>query len=286
MKVDTFADYLAEIGRYPLLTKTQEIMLARQVQVWLNTEDPTPKQVRIGKRAYEKLVNCNLRLVVSVAKKFRTRVTKAEMLDLIQEGNMGLSHGVKKYDPERGYAISTYVYWWIRQGITRYLSCNDRVIRLPSHAGETLAKLRKWTPDFFLIHGRAPTLQESADYCEVSLEKMQLYIDNIFDAGSLDSKVTHTDGDTTLLSLVSNEDDDLLARVETSVRLEAMDSLLERLKPDERELVCRYYGVDEEAPMTLLALAKEKGISRERVRQKIAKSMRRLRVHGSQHPLL
>ena len=141
-------------------------------------------------------------------------------------------------------------------------------------------------PDFFLIHGRAPTLQESADYCEVSLEKMQLYIDNIFDAGSLDSKVTHTDGDTTLMSLVSNEDDDLLARVETSVRLEAMDSLLERLKPDDRELVCRYYGVDEAAPMTLLALAKEKGLSRERVRQKIAKSMRRLRVHGLQHPLL
>jgi len=286
VKIDTFADYLAEIGRYPLLTKAQEIMLARQVQVWLNTEDPTPKQVRIGKRAYEKLINCNLRLVVSVAKKFRTRISKAEMLDLIQEGNIGLSHGVKKYDPERGYAMSTYVYWWIRQGITRYLSCNDRIIRLPSHAGETLAKLRKWTPDFFLIHGRAPTLQESADHCEVSLEKMQLYIDNIFDAGSLDSKISQTDGDTTLLSLIASEDDDLMDKVENSVRLEAMDSLLERLRPDERELVCRYYGVDEAAPMTLLALAKEKGLSRERVRQKIAKSMRRLRVHGSQHPLL
>ena len=102
MTVDTFADYLAEIGRYPLLTKAQEIMLARQVQVWLNAEDPTPREVRMGKRAYEKLINCNLRLVVSVAKKFRTRVSKAELLDLVQEGNIGLSHGVKKYDPERG----------------------------------------------------------------------------------------------------------------------------------------------------------------------------------------
>jgi len=284
--VDTFADYLAEIGRYPLLTKAQEIMLARQVQVWLNAEKPTAKQVRVGKRAYEKLINCNLRLVVSVAKKFRSRVSKAEMLDLVQEGNIGLSHGVKKFDPERGYAMSTYVYWWIRQGITRYLSCSDRIIRLPSHAGETLAKLRKWTPDFFLIHGRAPTLQESADFCEVSTEKMQLYIDNIFDAGSLDSRVSHTDGDTTLLSLISNDEDDLMEKVETSIRLEAMDSLLERLRPDEKELVCRYYGLDGMGPMTLLALAKEKGLSRERVRQKIAKSMRRLRVHGSQHPLL
>jgi len=284
--VDTFADYLAEIGRYPLLTKAQEIMLARQVQVWLNAEKPTAKQVRVGKRAYEKLINCNLRLVVAVAKKFRSRVSKAEMLDLVQEGNIGLSHGVKKFDPERGYAMSTYVYWWIRQGITRYLSCSDRIIRLPSHAGETLAKLRKWTPDFFLIHGRAPTLQESADFCEVSTEKMQLYIDNIFDAGSLDSRVSHTDGDTTLLSLISNDEDDLMEKVETSIRLEAMDSLLERLRPDEKELVCRYYGLDGMGPMTLLALAKEKGLSRERVRQKIAKSMRRLRVHGSQHPLL
>ena len=274
MTVDTFADYLAEIGRYPLLTKSQEIMLARQVQVWLNAEEPTPREVRMGKRAYEKLINCNLRLVVSIAKKFRTRVSKAELLDLVQEGNIGLSHGVKKYDPERGYAMSTYVYWWIRQGITRYLSCNDRVIRLPSHAGETLAKLRKWTPDFFLIHGRAPTLQESADYCEVSIEKMQLYVDNIFDAGSLDNKVRHTDGETTLLSLVSNEDDDLLAKVETSVRLEAM------------ELVLRYYGLDGQVPMTLQALAKEKGVSRERVRQKISVSMRRLRVHATQHPLI
>lgn len=286
MKIDTFADYLAEIGRYPLLTKEQEIMLARQVQVWLNAEKPTSKEVRMGKRAYEKLINCNLRLVVSIAKKFRTKVSRAEMLDLVQEGNIGLSHGVKKYDPERGYAMSTYVYWWIRQGITRYLSCNDRVIRLPSHAGETLAKLRKWTPDFFLIHGRAPTLQESADYCEITPEKMQLYIDNVFDAGSLDSKVSRTDGETTLLNLVSNEEDDLLSKVETAVRIEAMDSLLELLRPEDRELVIRYYGLEGRDPMTLQALAKEKGVSRERVRQIIAISMRRLKVHATQHPLI
>ena len=133
--VDTTADYLAEIGRYPLLTKSQEIMLARQVAIWVADDNLTAKQRRIGRRAYEKLMNCNLRLVVSIAKKFRNRVGKAEMLDLIQEGNIGLSHGIKKFDTERGYALSTYVYWWIRQGITRYLSCSDRIIRLPSHAG-------------------------------------------------------------------------------------------------------------------------------------------------------
>jgi len=282
--VDTLADYLAEIGRYPLLTKSQEIMLARHVAAWVSAENPTPKQERMGKRAYEKLINCNLRLVVSIAKKFRSRVGKAELLDLIQEGNIGLSHGIKKFDPERGYALSTYVYWWVRQGITRYLSCNDRIIRLPSHAGETLAKLRKWTPDFFLIHGRAPTIQESAEFCEITEEKMRLYLDNAYDAGSLDKPISSTEGETTLLSLVST-DEDLLSKVENTIRLEAMDSLLERLRPDEKELVMRYFGMYGDSPVTLLALAKEVGLSRERVRQKISNSLKRLKLVAKQHPI-
>ncbi len=282
---DTMADYLAEIGRYPLLTKSQEIMLARQVAVWVADDNLTAKQKRIGRRAYDKLMNCNLRLVVSIAKKFRNRVGKAEMLDLIQEGNIGLSHGIKKFDPERGYALSTYVYWWIRQGITRYLSCNDRIIRLPSHAGEMLAKLRAWSPGFFLIHGRAPTLTESAEFCNITPEKMSLYLDNAYDAGSLDKPVSSTDGETTLLSLVS-VNEDALEKVENTIRLEAMDSLLERLKPDEKDLVMRYYGMNGRSPVTLMTLAKEVGLSRERVRQKIAVGLRRLRVLAVQHPLL
>jgi RNA polymerase sigma factor (sigma-70 family) len=283
--VDTLADYLAEIGRYPLLTKSQEIMLARQVAIWVADEGATDRQKRMGKRAYEKLINCNLRLVVSVAKKFRNRVGKAELLDLIQEGNIGLSHGIRKFDPERGYALSTYVYWWIRQGITRYLSCSDRIIRLPSHAGEMLAKLRKWTPDFFLIHGRAPTLKESAEFCEISQDKMRLYLDNAYDAGSLDKPVSNTDGETTLLSLVS-VNEDLLEKVDTNIRLQAMDSLLERLKPEERDLVMRYYGMYGQSPVTLMNLAKEVGLSRERVRQKISSSLKRLKLLALQHPIL
>jgi len=283
--VDTLADYLAEIGRYPLLTKSQEIMLARQVCIWVQDENATSKQKRMGKRAYEKLINCNLRLVVSIAKKSRNRVNKAELLDLIQEGNIGLAHGIKKFDPERGYALSTYVYWWIRQGITRYLSCSDRIIRLPSHAGEMLAKLKLWTPGFFLIHGRGPTLQESADHCGITTEKMSLYLDNAYDAGSLDKPVKNTDGETTLLSLVS-VNEDLLAKVENNIRLQVMDSLLERLNPQEKELVMRYYGLHGGSPVTLLTLSKEIGLSRERVRQKISASLKRLKVLARQQTIL
>ncbi len=283
--IDTFADYLAEIGRYPLLTKDQEILLARQVQVWLHDPEATPKQKRLGERAYTKLINCNLRLVVSVAKKFRTRVGKSEMLDLIQEGNIGLSHGVKKFDPERGYAMSTYVYWWIRQGITRYLSCNNRLIRLPSHAAESLAKLRMWTPGFFIAHGREPTLQESADHCGITVEKMRLYFENAHDAGSLDNPLRGTDGESTLMSLVST-DEDLLEKLDILSRQLSVESLLERLKPDEKHIVVQYYGLDGGVPMTLHAIAKELGVSRERVRQRLAKSLRRLKVVSMQQTFL
>ena len=283
--IDTFADYLAEIGRYPLLTKDQEILLARQVQVWLHDPGATARQKKMGERAYTKLINCNLRLVVSVAKKFRTRVGKSEMLDLIQEGNIGLSHGVKKFDPERGYAMSTYVYWWIRQGITRYLSCNNRLIRLPSHAAESLAKLRMWTPGFFIAHGREPTLQESADHCGITVEKMRLYFENANDAGSLDNPLRSTDGESTLMSLVST-DEDLLEKLDILSRQLSVESLLERLKPDEKHIVVQYYGLDGGVPMTLHAIAKELGVSRERIRQRLAKSLRRLKVVSMQQTFL
>ena len=150
--MDGFSQYIKDILRYPLLTKDQEILLARQVQAWVSNENPTPKQVRLGQRAYHKLINCNLRLVVSIAKRYTPHARRTEIFDIVQEGNMGLAHGIKKFDPERGYALSTYAYWWIRQAITRYLSCHDRMIRLPSHAVEVLSKIRQWTPRFYFEH--------------------------------------------------------------------------------------------------------------------------------------
>lgn len=276
MSADSFSLYLQEATRYPLLNKSQEILLARQVQTWLHDETATPAQKRAGRKAYEKLIKCNLRLVVSVAKRFNNRLKRCEMLDIVQEGNCGLAHGIKKYDPERGYALSTYVYWWIRQSVTRYLGCNDRLIRLPSQAVEVLAKLRVWAPLFENVHGRPPTPQECADHCKISLERLQLYVDNSLDTMSLDAKVMLTDGDSSLVDLMTddmNPMDDLIF----TVRSDYISSLLERLNRVDRKIVVGHFALEGGQPKSLQGLSKELGLSREGCRQRLAGAMQQLR---------
>ena len=280
MGSDSFAQYLREATRYPLLNKSQEIMLARQVQTWLHDPDATERQKRAGRRAYEKLIKCNLRLVVSVAKRFSGRIKRSEMLDIVQEGNCGLAHGIKKFDPERGYALSTYVYWWIRQSVSRYLSCSDRVIRLPSHAVEMLAKVRAWSPIFLEAHGRLPTLEECAKHCKTSPERMRLYMDNANDSISLDARVSAKENDSTLIELVAG-DSDLMEDLEMVVRSDFIDQMLMALDPDDRKLVVGHFALDGGEPMTLSAMGKMIGVSREGARQRLNKALRKMRVLAS-----
>ena len=277
MSADSFSQYLKEASRYPLLNKNQEILLARQVQIWLHDPDATPRQKKAGQRAYQKLINCNLRLVVSVAKRFSGRIKRSEMLDIVQEGNCGLAHGIKKFDPERGYALSTYVYWWIRQSVSRYLSCSDRVIRLPSHAVEMLSKIRAWSPLFLESHGRMPTLQECAEYCKTSPDRMRLYMDNAHDSISLDSRVSAMEGDQTLLDVVAGECD-LMEDLELVVREDYIEQMLGKLDPVDRQLVIRHFGLHGHQPMTLAAMGKEVGVSRERSRQRLMRAMNKMRA--------
>lgn len=278
---DAFSDYLANIVRYPLLTKNQEIMLARQVQVWLQAEEPTKAQIRSGEKAYKKLINCNLRLVVSVAKKFRNRINKSEMIDLVQEGNIGLAHGIKKFDPERGYALSTYVYWWIRQAISRFLACSDRVIRLPSHAVEMLSRIKLWSPQFHAVHGRYPNIEECAEYCKTSVDRMRVYFDNSFDALSLDAKISGTDGDTVLIDIVS-DGVDIMADLDMVVNANYLTDVVNKLEGVDREIIVNYYGLNGLPVLSLKEIGDKVGISRERVRQRHNRAMLKLRVYANQ----
>jgi len=278
---DAFSSYLANIVRYPLLSKEQEIMLARDVQAWLQTEKPTKLQIRRGERSYKKLINCNLRLVVSVAKKFRNRINKSEMLDIIQEGNIGLAHGIKKFHPERGYALSTYVYWWIRQAISMYLSCSDRVIRLPSHAVEMLSRIKLWSPQFHATHGRYPNLQECAEYCNSSVERMRLYLDNSYDALSLDAKVNTKDSDTQLIDLIT-DGVDIMENLDMAVSVGYLPAVVEKLEGVDKDIMINYYGLNGVPALTLKEIGDKLGISRERVRQRHNRSLMKLRVHANQ----
>jgi RNA polymerase sigma factor (sigma-70 family) len=276
--MDGFSQYLQDIVRYPLLSKEQEILLARQVQVWVTSENPTPKQIKTGERAYQKLINCNLRLVVSIAKRYTLRSKRTEMFDIVQEGNIGLAHGIKKFDPERGYALSTYVYWWIRQSISRYLSHHDRMIRIPSHAGEILAKLRQWAPEFELAHGRPPTLEESAEYCDTSPKRLREYLERSEDCLSLDKPRTGLDSqEHSLIELISDGEHPM-EKLDSLFCSDTVDRLLMSLAPLDRTIIERVFAFDGGEAQTYIKIAKDIGMSRERVRQRCHKALRKLHV--------
>lgn len=278
--METFSRYLREIARYPLLTKDQEIILARSVQTWITSENPTPREKRAGERAYQKLINCNLRLVVSIAKRYNNRCRRTEMFDIVQEGNMGLAHGIKKFDPERGYALSTYVYWWIRQSITRYLSTHDRMIRLPSHAVEILGKLRNWKPQFEGQFGRPPTIEECAEFCKMNPVRLKEYLDKANDAISLDGYVSSTNDDVSLVEIVT-DGYDLFDDVQWGIDVQQVSSLMRNLNDKEKYIISGAFALEGGEPKTFQAMGKELGMSRERARNIYHRAVRRMQVSAN-----
>ena len=288
--VDLVRSYLRDIGRVPLLSHEQEITLGRQVQDLMELEElereleardgskpakellaketgltlvKLKRKLQNGRRAKERMVAANLRLVVSVAKKYTKR--NMELLDLIQEGTIGLVRGVEKFDPTRGYKFSTYAYWWIRQGITRAIAEKSRTIRLPIHITEMLNKLKKGQRELSQELGRTPTVTELAEYVELPEDDVKDLMCRARQPVSLEMKVGDGD-DTELLELLSGDGDLPSDQVEEDCLKGDLRSLLGQLPHLQEQVLRMRYGMDGEDPMSLTGIGRILGMSRDRVR--------------------
>ena len=298
--------YLRDIGRVPLLSHEQEITLGRQVQELMALEEveaelesrigmrPTQRELatavglepallrrrlHAGRRAKERMVAANLRLVVSVAKKYTKR--NMELLDLIQEGTIGLVRGVEKFDPTRGYKFSTYAYWWIRQGITRAIAEKSRTIRLPIHITETLNKLKKGQRELSQELGRTPTVTELAVYVELPEEEVKDLLCRARQPVSLETKVGDGE-DTELLDLLAGDGVLPDEMVDGECLKGDLRALLEQLPELQGQVLKMRYGIEGEEPMSLTSIARTLGMSRDKTRNLERRALEGIRHHSLQ----
>jgi RNA polymerase primary sigma factor len=281
---DPVSWYLATIGREPLLTAAEEIELGNQVQALMRLleegrDDYSTKEqkiMRVGQRAKQRMMKANLRLVVSVAKKYQGK--GMELLDLIQEGSLGLERAVEKFDPTRGYKFSTYAFWWIRQSMTRAIACQSRTIRLPVHLSERLTAIRKVSLDLAHKLGAMPSRQEISEALNMPLDELDGLLRQALTTSSLDAPVNGDEGRSFLGDLIADGDDEEpLDKVERGIHQEQLDRWLSHLSEQERQVLQLRFGLDGEERQTLAEIGRRLDVSRERVRQVELKALRKLR---------
>ena len=257
--------YLREIGRIKLLTAEEEIDLARKIIQGGN----------VGAVAKRKLVQANLRLVVSIAKKYVGRGML--FLDLIQEGNLGLIRAAEKFDHERGYKFSTYATWWIRQAITRAIADQARTIRIPVHMVETINKLKKVTRKLAQELSRKPTEDELAQEMNISISKLREIIKVAQEPLSLETPIGKEE-DSRLGDFIEDKDADAPVKtVAHELLREDLAEVLSGLSPRERDVLRLRFGMDDGRQRTLEEVGQLFGVTRERIRQIEAKALRKLR---------
>lgn len=269
MPNDAVRDYLKAIGRIPLLTPDQEVELSRKIQRWQNPEPGLStselETIRAqGLFAQQKMVQSNLRMVVSIAKKYSNR--GLELLDLIQEGSIGLARGAEKFDPDRGYKFSTYAYWWIRQAMTRAIGMQSRTIRVPLHIVEKLNKIKKTQRELAQNLGRIPTWVEVGTALQLEPDQVREYLSLAKQPASL-SQMVGDNQDTELLDLVEDSSPLPDETVEQDCLREDLGSLLATLLPQQRKVLSLRFGLEDGSPKPLSVVALELKLSRERIRQ-------------------